>query len=716
MTLLFIDSETIGTNGGVMRFQYAVDDGPIKFVDYPFNRAKLEELFGLLYDPQVLFVAYFASFDVYHAYRMLHQYWHGRPLDSHDRPTKPFTCRVLDLQIPAMLHGPFKNFAFAKGKSRSVARVRRIPRVAADLVRDRVMQAIRPHVPSEFQILVGEHECKGQPDLVTLSFSVDGRASLKAHARHYGAPTLSLPDLWPLPPKEIEKPWLPYYEEADYEDYKREALRIMADPRAPFATYCRLDILFLKLLADEMLRATGKTRVEELIDHHSDCVAAVAYTRYHGFEVDRSVLERTKQFYAAKVEAAQAAIGDTDLKSAPQRLALLRSVDPLVAASNRKVLEVLAKSDRPSAPVAKAMLDFGMYRQRLLQVEKVLECRTGRAHPDLRVMGTATGRMAGTSGLNWQGIAQAQKNSKGELVGIRAAMKCGFGGDFEALEVTIAAAAYADKQLQADLDAGVDLHSMSASMIPAVVKLGYTYEQIRDGYLAHDPVMVGWRKRGKSGVFSTLYGAQAQKISEVLGCTEGEADGYQRNFFKRYSGIGRYRAEAVKNICSADTERWSKDSVSLMQRAVLDLLGYERRFDFESQVADALWRLGSGGLVTGRQGMVTRTKEKGAQTLDNAVKSGLLGGAIAIQQAVSRQVCNSPVQSMGANLTKILMARLWNEFRVPIFQCHDEVLIPSRDIEHTQIRRIQNDFLTKYRSLVPSLNINIIALDRWSDK
>lgn len=716
MRILWLDTETVGLNGPLMRIQYAVNDGPIVFIDHPFSdHAANMALAELFQDRNLVLVAYNASFDVHFIYKWLHEQFYKLPLSSESRPVKPMLCRVLDLQIPAMLHGPFRQFAFSKGKSRSVARVRRIPRKAADLVRDRVLKELRKHVPSEFQILTGTHECKGQPDLCTLSFSVDGRATLKAHARHYGAETLSLPDFWPLVPRELEKPWLPYYEPETYRPYVEQCLKVMADPNSPFHIYTRLDIWFLRLLASELLKTTGKAEVADLIDHHSDCVHAVAYTRYHGFEVDRTVLERTRSFYAAKVDAAQAAIGTCDLKSSKQRLELLRSVDPLVGASNRKVLELLAKSDRPSAPIARSMLDFGMYRQRLLQVEKVLESKTGRAHPDLRVMGTATGRMAGTSGLNWQGIAQAQKNSEGQIVGLRAAMGCGWGGDFEALEVTIAAAAYNDAQLQADLDAGVDLHSMSASMIPAVLKLGYTYEQIRDGYLKHDPEMTKWRKRGKAGVFSTLYGAQAQKISEVLGCSEGEADGYQKNFFKRYNGIGGYRARAVAAICTADVEKWSSQSVSRMQRAVTDLLGFERRFDFEAAVADALWRMGSDNLSgIPRGGSVVRTKEKGPQTIEGAVKSALLGGAIAIQQAVSRQVCNSPVQSAGANLTKILMARLWNELRVPILNVHDELISPAAPTARTH--EIVKEFLQEYRARVKSLNIEIRPISVWSEK
>jgi len=703
MRKLWLDVESIGLNGPLMRIQYAVDNGPIKFLDYPFNdQAENNKLYNLLALNDTLLVAYNAVFDTGFLYKWAHEYIHGLPLDSPERPVQPFACRVLDLQVPAMLHGPFAQFAFSKGKSRSVARVRRIPAKAAGVVEERVLKAIRAHVPKEFGINVGHHQVAGKPELVTLSFSVDGRASLKAHARFYGAPTLSLPDLWPLPPREIEKPWLPYYNMTDYQETFDAALPILRNTNNAMSCYCRLDLLFLQLLWEKLGRPEP--------DHHSDCVAAVAYTRYHGFKVNRDVLQRSEAYYAGRVIAAEQALTGIDLKSAPQRLAALRALDPLVGSSRRAVLEELAKSERPSAALATHMLDFGKYRQRLLQVQKVLECRTGRAHPSLRVMGTATGRMAGEAGLNWQGIAQAESG-----LGLRAALEVDCGGDFDALEVTIAAAAYGDAQLQADLDAGVDLHSMTGSLIPAIKKAGVTYEQIRTGHRAKDKKYTEIRFTGKRCVFALTYGAEKHKLSEILSCGEPEAEQFQRNFFGRYAGMGRFRADAQKRFCTADTEGWQRASVGRMERKVVDLLGFERRFDFEAQVAEALWGLGSGGFRTGLHGSVVRQKEKGSQSIDNAVRSALLGGALAIQAAVMRQACNSPVQSTGAGLTKTLMARIWNRYRCPVLNIHDELCMGDADAATVQAEVVE-PFLAEFRALVPSLSIHMANMNVWSDK
>ena len=111
---LFLDVESVGLCGALMRIQYALNDGPIVFLDYPFDDTDANQaLLAHLYDPNVLLVAYNAGFDVFYLYKWLHKSICGYELNSPQRPVKPFACNVLDLQIPCLLHGPFKNFAFS---------------------------------------------------------------------------------------------------------------------------------------------------------------------------------------------------------------------------------------------------------------------------------------------------------------------------------------------------------------------------------------------------------------------------------------------------------------------------------------------------------------------------------------------------------------------------------------------------------------------------
>lgn len=703
--IIWFDVETVGLNGPCLRVQYALGHGPVKFVDHPMVHGLPDDLTAALRNPTSVLCAYNAAFDLFHLYRIMHGVnWRQ---DSRSYVVPPLPCRVLDLQIPAMLRGPFANFAFSKSKSRAVARVRRIPRVAAGIVMNQVYGSLRPAIPDEYKLLVGMHEVKGKPDLCTLSFSVDGRASLKAHMRYWGLPTLELADSWPLVPRELEKPWLPYWDEAVYVPYVRACTEVMNDPSSPFHKYCRLDVLYLQVMYEKL----GKPEP----DHHSDCVHAVAYTRYAGIPCDMEHVERSRAYYEEKVNAAQIHLGECNLKSSKQRLELLQKHDPLIQSSKRKVLEVLAKTDRPSAPIARAMLDFGKYKQRRDQCVKVLECRTGRVHPSLRVMGTATVRMGGEGGLNWQGIAHVEGKQR---FGIRAAVEADCGGDFDALEITIAAAAYKDEQLQSDLDSLIDLHCMAASMLPEAIRDGWIYERLVE-LKKKDPTAQRLRNLGKTVNFGILYGAAWPKIQETVGCTEIEAKELLERFYARYKGIGAYRKSAEAMVMTADTDKWTADSVGQMRAECTDLTGYTRAWAFEKQVADLLWRMGHRKWRTGLNGSVVRSQEKGAQAIDQAIRSALLGSAIAIQNATCRQMCNSPVQSSGANMTKILMARLWSALRIPILNVHDELILSGQSAPGETAQRadrIAQEFLTEWRRAVPSLNIKMAPLKCWADK
>lgn len=703
---LWFDVETVGLNGPVLRVQYSIDGGPVIFWDYPLETPVSLDLITALYSKDTTLVAFNSSFDIYHLYRVLHHHA-GYKQDSRRFVVDPLPCSVLDLQVAAMLSGPFSAWAFAKGKARSVARVRRIPRIAAGIVMNQVYGSLRPIVPEEYKLLVGFHEVKGKPDLCTLSFSLDGRASLKAHMRFWGLPTLAIEDCWPLIPKEsgVEKMWLPYWDEAAYAPYIAACRSKMYDP--VFVKYCQLDVMYLQVMYEKL----GNPEP----DHHSDCVHAVAYTRYAGIPCDMAHVELSRAYYEEKVDAAQVHLGECNLKSSKQRLELLQRHDPLIQSSKRKVLEVLAKTDRPSAPIARAMLDFGKYKQRRDQCVKVLECRTGRVHPSLRVMGTATVRMGGEGGLNWQGIAHVEGKQR---FGIRAAIEADCGGDFDALEMTIAAAVYRDEQLQSDLDQGLDLHSISGSMLPEAIRDGWTYERLVE-LKKKDPTAQRLRNLGKTVNFGILYGAAWPKIQETVGCTEIEAKELLERFYARYKGIGAYRKSAEAMVMTADTDKWTADSVGQMRAECTDLTGYTRTWTFEKQVADLLWRLGHRQWRTGLNGSVVRSVEKGAQSVDQAIRSALLGSAIAIQNATCRQMCNSPVQSSGANMTKILMAKLWAALRVPILNVHDELILNGgyRDGQTAEwADQIAQEFLSIWKRAVPSLNIKMAPLKCWADK
>lgn len=725
---LYCDTESIGLTGPTALIQFAYDDEAVQMLPTldlrpGVNPASLPEaviphlrrLFANLDNPNLLFVAYNAAHDLFHLYRLRHwlvrgvQFPFGEPLPA-------FRCRVYDLYVPTVARSILSPFAFGKTATRAVACVRRVPAVAADVVAQAVEQRLVPMLPPTVSLTRHVKQvkpaCSGQKkgELVTLSWTNPGRLSLKATMRAYGYETIAIEDVWPLPEKGTEKQHCPWFDEAIHGATLAACADIMRQgSRANFYRYSELDIHYLREL-DSILGGEP--------DHHSDCAHAIAYARYYGMTVDKGILQRSIEMYRDDVETCLNALPGVNLDSSASRLSALKVVDPLIASSNKKVLAMLKDSSRPSAPIARAMLGYNSAKQALIQCEKAMEAASvaGRVYPTFRNIGTPTWRMSGEGDLNWQGVPQAKKG-----LGLRAAVETAAGGDWDQFEVAISAVVFQDEKIQEDLDQGTDAHSMNAVLMhPEARRNEWTYEFFRERVKKKDPRFVSIRKAMKPVTFGLAYFATAMKISETLGISLEEAEKALAGYYDRYRGFAEYKRRVETETQTADVERWGKHSVSRMATTVTDLTGMSRSWKTEVMIADILWQLGGDwgkSVRTGLSGLILRNQEKGLQTIDNAVKSALLGSAISIQAAVSRQRGNSPVQSSGANINKLLMARLWNKFHLPMANIHDELQFARCPWFGLVLVQAEiNAFTDEWRKIIPSLHFSFSETERWSDK
>ncbi len=750
---LFLDTESVGLVGNTKLIQYSVENGPVHLIPLYEGWQRDREIIGqlhplmdLLDNPRTVLVAFNAAHDLFHLYRVKHQLI-GKLLDSRERPVLPFACKVLDLYVPAVQHSPLAPFAFQKSKSKSIARVRRIPAVALDRVVPVISDHLQRAIPEGLPLSVGIHQCAGQPHLKTVSWTIDARLSLKGLMKAYGLPTIQIESVWPLPEKGTEATWLPYPQEGVHGEVERQCEAVMRNPDAGFWRYAELDIWYLKVLYEKLGRPEP--------DHHSTCTHVVGYTRYYGFDLDQRTLQDTENFYADRVRAIEQRLAGIDLNSPKQRLEALRRVDPLIASSAKKVLQVAIATERPCAELAEAMMGYGPARQRLLQVQKVRQSKTGRAHPSLRVMGTRTGRMAGEAGLNWQGIGQAElvdlpveetekenaewdegvdegveqeyeKEAGQELnlverkakVGIRQAIMAKAVGDWSQFEVALAAGIYPDAAMDEDLRLGNDMHCMTASLMhPAARKMGLTHDDLVRAVAAGDKQAIKMRKQSKAGSFGIQYWAAAPKLAEVFGISLPEAQDALDNYYKRYHGFAAFRKQIETSVLTADVESWDSQSVGRMAHSIEDITGYKMNWAFEADVANILWQLGGKGIRTGLTGTVLRTSQKGMQTVDGAIKSALLGGALAIQQAAARQMGNAKVQASGANINKILQARIWETARIPSLQIHDEEIFPAHpNYDYQKILAAKDEVEGTYKVQIPHLKFDIHETEVWADK
>jgi DNA polymerase I-like protein with 3'-5' exonuclease and polymerase domains len=728
---LYLDTETVGLMGPVKLIQYSIDRGPVQFIRLPkgwleVRNPEIEKLFALLYRRDVTLIGFNAGFDLFKLYQLAHQMLE-LPQTSRERPVPPFLCKTLDLYTHAVRVGPFAPWAFTKKTGRRVVMLRRVPVVAKDLVAEVVEREMSKRLPAGVKVKRSEHKIAGKKDLITLSWITIASNGLKALAEHFsGEPPIKLADVWPLPDWK-EETWLPYWEhDPRYEAVEAECDKVLSgelECSKKFYEYAERDITNLYVVEDGLKNPQP--------DHHDAAVECVAYTRYYGFEVDGEALERTLAHYRAQVASCESLLAGTNLRSSKDRLRRLKQELPFIGNSSKITLKSIVNDPKYANhsiyPVCQAMLGYGAAKQRLDQALKLAQCQTGRAHPELRVMGTATNRMAGAAGFNYQGIAQVEKIN-GQLIGLRACIKTAAGGDFKSFEVAIAASAWQDRQMLSDLDNEVDMHTAVMVTAHPAVKGKLTYEEAiaakEDKSNPFYPLVKRCRDETKRITFGILYGAAAPKINEVLGFNIDDPRGQEvlDGFFTRYADAGAFRAQEERRFCTADVETWDVNSVSTMARNASNLTGSTRHFDFECDVAAILWKIGRnfGKYVDVARiptGTIVRTEMKDIQTIKGAVQSAFLGGALAIQQAVCRAAINTPIQAAGGNLTKMLKAKLWYALHTPMLNIHDELQWARHwNFNAEKVRNGIDEFVAEWKPHVKHIGLDYKETTRWSDK
>lgn len=116
--------------------------------------------------------------------------------------------------------------------------------------------------------------------------------------------------------------------------------------------------------------------------------------------------------------------------------------------------------------------------------------------------------------------------------------------DFSQLEVVGAAALTCDPMMMKDILDGIDSHSQSAAWLHTE----YTYDQIREGYLAEDEFFTKLRKKSKAPRFELQYGAGAASIAENNGLTVEQAQGFIDNYYKRYAVLKEFQEEVIETV------------------------------------------------------------------------------------------------------------------------------------------------------------------------
>lgn len=161
---------------------------------------------------------------------------------------------------------------------------------------------------------------------------------------------------------------------------------------------------------------------------------------------------------------------------------------------------------------------------------KMVDPATGRVHTSFNQTATATGRLS-SSEPNLQNIPVRGEEGKDIRKAFVASEGCYLvSADYSQIELRVFAHYSRDPAFIRAFQENEDIHARTASEI-----LGVAAETIT-------PEM---RRIAKAINFGIIYGMGAQKLSDELGISLGEARNYISAYYKRYRGVGKYREETI---------------------------------------------------------------------------------------------------------------------------------------------------------------------------
>jgi DNA polymerase I-like protein with 3'-5' exonuclease and polymerase domains/flagellar biosynthesis chaperone FliJ len=715
---LYLDVESSGLKGPLNLIQYKYKDGPIVMFRPYKEPEEAKKLLMLLNDKKTRLVGYNIVFDIYKLYQFY-------------TPSEPFKCSCIDLYLHVLRGKPLNRYP-SRGKS--VIQIKNIPSNCVEKMEEKITKKLYEFIPNFFTIKVKHSEDKKDKTLVSLSFKISFDLKLKSLiAKLFKEETLEYKDCFFLMKDENKKvSFITEDERLKYDALYAQNEAILDDPNSKAWEYSKKDIEYL-LMLEKWLIEQGN---EVSSDENDFCTHIVAYTKFHGFTVNVNKIVEKKQEIEKEMLKAKKVCDDFGVnplspKQKKEAYEKYMSEESLIPSSlNKKNIQIALKEgflNEEGIKLFENLLNYQSYNQRLNQIEifELSAKKTGKVFPDFRVFGTATNRMAGTGGLNFQGISSEQ--------GIRELVYASQGGDFDSLEIGIAASYFQDKQMLADLDNGVDLHTQSACLLGLT---DFTYEnamKIKDLRLdTFSPEKQQILKKMKTDFkkarskakqinFAILYFATAHKIGDVLGLDSENAEKLMNEtFFTHYPQLLENRQKFQDDIVTADTDSWSKNCIDKMVETVTDAVGNVRNFSVEKQIAKYFWENSqklADEITEDLKGKVVRRQEKGEQTYKNAVLSAILGAVINIQNTLYRQAGNYPIQATGATYTKRLMQEIWQRHGVPMMNVHDEILIPANfENKVDEINNTVQEFIKKHKKITKHLSMEWKKITNWSEK
>ena len=707
-----LDTETCGLSGPVVTIQWAQDEGEPRI--HEVWRSPIRDTLRLIESfcagPVQMWNGTFDWFHLQRAHNILRLLPAGKQPSvrgwlAAEQEAVGGPCLKPEAPLDLFLYarrGPWQSLM-----NRDDIRIRRVPRVLAEMLCDHLGSQIELdpiyfsrrkkgmvwELPTE-----GPGSIKEDPEFpdVVLRFGASG--GLKPLSRHLlGVEAIDMP----FPPeRQFKGPEWNLFDHSWVDDFQFHLDYWHTNEGA--RKYAKDDVVLTRALGHHF-----GDPVPGDVDSVLACL--VGSSRWRGFAVDAAKLGNL----AAECERRMAAVPERDNPAEVLKglHGLVTPVEALAIKNTRSETLDAVQDQFKGEPVAEYAARVQGARSAKKHRDLCQKLMLGGFHPDAKIIGTLSGRMAGTGGLNMHGLPTEIKEclplSWGQLARLA-------GGDFDSFEVTIAAAVYGDAALTADLADGRKMHAIFGSNI-----LGLEYEDIYDDEAgkAVDPEVYLNSKRAFLG---RMYGAQDPKLASVFGVPVEQVAAGTAALEERYPGIGAARQRTADKFQSMKQPGGIGTAVVWSDPAeyVESLFGFRRYFTLENKIEKALFEL-AGSLPKSfhaiRDLKIMR-KAGRVQTPGGAVQSAIYAAAFNLQARAMRAAANHEIQSSGAHITKRVQVAIWdrqpagvNPWVVQPMQEHDSIFVPHHPAATEFVRDSVVETVEWFRKQVPLLKI------KWKD-
>ena len=449
------------------------------------------------------------------------------------------------------------------------------------------------------------------------------------------------------------------------------------------------------------------TMMQEIYEHmgkpmsdvDSTLTPLIASARWKGYSVDKKAIEEEleKTQPNDEVPTAPRAV-QTYLKSAldPFEMVGLGLED----STKKEILEEIVLK-WPKEHPARKRANLVLKERKRANRRNVLNMlkKSCLFHPELKVMGTLSNRMAGG------GTGAAGRGGRLNPHGISRDLRHVFtlahpstetlsGGDFSGFEVSIADAVWKSKKLREALLTGKKIHGLFGASV-----FGKTYEEIIGSDLYH---------KAKTAFFAKMYGAQAPKLASVLGLEDDKVEEALNKWEEDYPEIGEHYVELRAKYRILDDEYTWADPFE----GVVSILGFARSFEVEVSFAHTLYKVSEDLPREWKRSEETVCRRDKEQSIGGAIRSALLGAIYSTQHRLVRVAGNHEIQSPGAEITKLLQAKLWelqppgiHPWEIRTLNIHDELMVVHDPTLGKEIELVVENFVQEMKATIPLLSM-----------